>query len=202
MKKTLSIFCFVLCACCSWADDEPLKDATKYEGVARIYGAGHQWPNGYLDIPSGGNLLIVQKLSKVALEINEHSGRYDVRDVELKDVVKIINSHIPANSKWAVKVDKKVTQFRVSGVINKDLLRSLVSLMQNNNVYCRVTDGMVEFRDASKLLQPSKKDEQAGNKVSLHSPAWIKPERGANTEDDNSDNKNQTSPATKSERGE
>lgn len=59
----------------SGKDDEPLKDATKYEGVARIYGAGHQWPNGYLDIPSGGYLPIVQKLSKVALEINEPSER-------------------------------------------------------------------------------------------------------------------------------
>ena len=97
----------------------------------------------------------------------------DLKDITLVELATLINSKIPTTSKWRVVVSDNAKQLQTSGTLSKDLISSLSPMLRHqDNFYCRITDGVIEF----------KKGESASNIIPLEESSLFKNKDSVNAE--------------------
>ena len=125
--------------------DPDLNDELMKEGKAYLYGLGYDRTDLRPKQRShSGNSGLIDLLDREYLNL---SKKQDIREMRMDAFVALVNEQMPDDSSWRLEVDGDSLGLRVSGLLDSDLIESLIRIMASSrNFHCIVTDGKVVLK--------------------------------------------------------
>lgn len=74
----------------------------------------------------------------------------ELKNVTLIDLASTMNKRIHEESGWKIAVSENAKDIRVSGILDKDIILSLTRLMHQESFYCRIHNGIIEFKKGAR----------------------------------------------------
>jgi hypothetical protein len=146
----------------SWSQDETGVNVAKDKpGVSiketHLYGIGYG-KKYHAGVPCDGEHQLIDELGKVILDLDDFSS-ISMSNIRLKELIHLLNQKIPTTSPWKLQASNEAGEVKVTGLIDRHLMMTLVDFMKNGQVYCHVTEGLVMFRMSSNTnLDPVESD--------------------------------------------